>query len=107
MLACVGGRSGVLGASMNLGMVLDGCWGVLLGKEACGPRQALPGVAYLHRSGRFAVAAAAELYRGILDDIEVHDGDVFTRRAHVSDGEKLRRLPGVWWRATTGGYSRG
>jgi len=76
-------------------------------RTRCLYRQALPGVAYLHRSGRFAVAAAAELYRGILDDIEVHDGDVFTRRAHVSDGEKLRRLPGVWWRATTGGYSRG
>ncbi|MEO0169106.1 MAG: squalene/phytoene synthase family protein [candidate division WOR-3 bacterium] len=37
----------------------------------------------MHRDGRFAVTAA-ELYRAILDDIEAHDYDVFTRRAHVS-----------------------
>lgn len=65
---------------------------------------ALPGVRYLHRNGRFAVAAAAELYRGILDDIEAHDYDVFTRRAHLSTGMKLARLPGIWLRATAGTY---
>lgn len=61
--------------------------------------EALPGIALLHRRGRFAIAAAAELYRAILEDIEAHDGDVFRRRAHVSFGGKLRRLPGIWWRA--------
>jgi phytoene synthase len=45
-----------------------------------------------------AVAAAAELYRAILHDIEAHDGDVFHRRAHVSLWGKLHRLPGIWWR---------
>ncbi|MEO0138259.1 MAG: squalene/phytoene synthase family protein [candidate division WOR-3 bacterium] len=45
--------------------------------------ESLPGIAFLHRDGRFAVTAA-ELYRAILDDIEAHDYDVFTRRAHVS-----------------------
>jgi len=64
---------------------------------------ALPGVAYLHRDGRFAVGAAAELYRGILEDIEAHDYDVFTRRAHVPTGTKLARLPGIWLRAITCG----
>jgi phytoene synthase len=61
--------------------------------------EAMPGIAMLHADGRLAIAAAAELYRAILEDIEAHDGDVFTRRAHVSRWGKLRRLPGIWWRA--------
>lgn len=68
--------------------------------------ESLPGVAYLHRDGRFAVAAAAELYRAILDDIETHDYDVFTRRAHISDMRKLRMLPGIAWRAYTNRYAK-
>ncbi len=61
--------------------------------------EAMPGIALLHPEGRFAIAAAAELYRAILDDIEAHDYDVFTRRASLSKWAKLRRLPGVWRRA--------
>ncbi len=61
--------------------------------------EAMPGIALLDRSGRFAIAAAAELYRAILDDIAVHDYDVFHRRAHVGTFGKLRRLPGIWWRS--------
>lgn len=61
--------------------------------------EALPGIALLDRDGRFAIAAAAELYRGILDDIEAHDYDVFSRRAHVSTAAKLGRLPGIWLRS--------
>lgn len=61
--------------------------------------EALPGIQYLDRDGRFAVAAAAELYRSILEDIERHDGDVFNRRAFVRRSEKLAKLPGIWWRA--------
>jgi phytoene synthase len=56
----------------------------------------------LHRDGQFAVAAAAELYRGILDDIESHDFDVFHRRAHLHSWRRLRMLPGLWWRARRG-----
>ena len=67
----------------------------------------LPGIQMLHRDGRFAIGAAAELYRGILDDIEAHDMDVFQRRAFVSAAGKLRRLPGIWWRATIAGYGAG
>jgi phytoene synthase len=48
--------------------------------------------------GRFAIAAAADFYRGILSDIETHDYDVFSRRAHVSGWGKLRRLPSLWWK---------
>ncbi len=58
-----------------------------------------PGIAMLDADGRFAIAAASVLYGGILDDIEAHDYDVFTRRAHVSTARKLARLPGIWWRA--------
>lgn len=51
--------------------------------------ESLPGIALLHPDGRMAVAAAALLYQGILDDIEAHDFDVFTRRAHVNPPRKL------------------
>ena len=59
-------------------------------------REAIPGIAMLHRDGRFAIAAAADLYSAILGDIERHGGDVFHRRAHVSALGKLRRLPRIW-----------
>jgi phytoene synthase len=58
-------------------------------------RQARPGIALLNADGRLAVAAAAELYAAILDDIEAHDYDVFTRRAHVGAIGKVRRLIGL------------
>lgn len=63
--------------------------------------EAMPGIALLGRKGRFAVAAAAELYQAILDDIEAHNYDVFTRRAHLNGRAKLQRLPGIWWRSFT------
>lgn len=65
-------------------------------------REAMPGIAHLHPAGRFAIGAAAELYRAILTDIERHEYDVFSRRAHVSTAGKLRRLPGIWVRARRG-----
>ncbi len=58
--------------------------------------EAWPGIALLAADGRFAVAAGADFYRRILHDIERHDYDVFSRRAHVSTWGKLRRLPGIW-----------
>jgi phytoene synthase len=66
--------------------------------------EALPGIAMLDPDGRFAIAAAAELYRAILDDVEAHDYDVFAHRSHVGRWGKLRRLPGIWWRARRDGY---
>jgi phytoene synthase len=57
------------------------------------------GIAMLNSDGRFAIAAAAELYRAILNDIEAHDYDVFRRRARVGTLGKLRRLPIVWRKA--------
>lgn len=58
--------------------------------------EAWPGIGMLHGDGRFAIAAAAGLYRAILEDIERHDYDVFRRRAHIGALGKLRRLPGLW-----------
>jgi phytoene synthase len=65
-------------------------------------REATPGIRLLHRDGRLAVAAAAAFYQAILDDIENHDYDVFSRRARVNDREKLRLLPQVWWLSARG-----
>jgi len=68
-------------------------------------RESMPGISMLKAGGRFSVAAAAELYSSILDDIEAHDYDVFNRRAHVTDGRKVAMLPGIIWRAGTNGYA--
>jgi len=61
--------------------------------------EALPGISLLDPDGRFAIGAAAGLYRAILNDIEAHDYDVFTRRAHIGTLGKLSRLPGIWWKS--------
>ncbi|HHW88110.1 MAG TPA: squalene/phytoene synthase family protein [Chloroflexi bacterium] len=61
--------------------------------------EAMPGIGLLNPDGRFAIGAAAELYRGILDEIERNDYDNFGRRAFVPTGRKLRMLPGIWWRS--------
>jgi len=59
--------------------------------------EAWPGIELLNEDGRFAIAAAGDLYRRILDDVEAHDYDVFTRRAHVSTPRKVRGLVHLWW----------
>lgn len=61
--------------------------------------EAMPGIGLLNPDGRFAIAAAADLYRGILDAIERNDYDNFGRRAYVPTVRKLRMLPGIWWRS--------
>ena len=59
--------------------------------------EAWAGINMLYPQGRFSIAAAATFYRAILNDIEDHDYDIFSRRAHVSKWGKLRRLPSIWW----------
>ena len=68
--------------------------------------EALPGIALLGKNGRFAIAAAAELYRAILEDVEEHHYDVFSRRAFTTKREKLTNLPGIWWRAKSNQYAQ-
>jgi phytoene synthase len=88
------------------GAVVDDRWRAFMRFQIGRARQlfaeALPGIALLGADGRFAIGAAAELYQAILDDIEAHDYDVFTRRAHTSDARKLLMLPGIWRRARFG-----
>ncbi len=55
-----------------------------------------PGVKMLEREGQLAIGAASVFYQGILDDIERHDYDVFSRRASLSKWGKLSMLPGLW-----------
>ena len=61
-----------------------------------------PGIALLDPDGRFAIAAAAALYRGILADIEGHGYDNLTRRAFVPTRAKLAMLPDTWRRNRRG-----
>lgn len=61
--------------------------------------EAMPGIALLAKEGRFAIAAAANLYQAILTDIERHDYNVFNRRASISTWGKVRRLPAIWWQS--------
>lgn len=56
-----------------------------------------PGLALLPRDSRFGVAAAARVYRGILDQIVANDYDAYSRRAYLSFGAKLVRMPLIWW----------
>ncbi|MBC8160503.1 MAG: phytoene/squalene synthase family protein [Roseiflexaceae bacterium] len=54
-----------------------------------------PGMQLLSEDSRFAIGAAAQVYRGILGKIVVNDFDVFNRRAHLSLREKVWLLPDV------------
>jgi phytoene synthase len=45
--------------------------------------RANPGIAMLHPSSQPCIAAASELYCGIVDEVEANDYDVFSRRARV------------------------
>ena len=51
------------------------------------------GVRWLAADARWPVWASLRLYRGILDVIERHDYDVFSRRAFVPTGYKFLDLP--------------
>ena len=61
--------------------------------------ESLPGIALLHKDGLFAIMAAAQLYQGILHEIEKNDYDVFHQRAHVPTLSKLQQLPRIWRQA--------
>jgi phytoene synthase len=59
--------------------------------------EAQAGIRMLDPDGRFAIAAAAALYRAILEGIEANDYNVIHYRAYVSTWGKVRRLPTLWW----------
>lgn len=90
--------------------IVDNRWRAFMRYQIARCRQlyaeSLPGISMLDPDGRFAIAAAAELYRAILNEIEANDYDVFQRRAYVSSLGKLSRLPGIWWRSKTLSYQK-
>lgn len=53
------------------------------------------GIPALDPSGRLTTLAASHFYSNILTEIEKLDYDVFSARAHLTTGQKLRSLPGV------------
>jgi 15-cis-phytoene synthase len=61
--------------------------------------EAMPGIRLLAAEGRFAIAAAANLYEAILGKIETNGYQVFQQRAALSKWGKLGRMPGIWWRS--------
>ncbi len=60
--------------------------------------EAWAGVKLLEREGQLAIGAASVFYAGILEDIEKHDYDVFSRRASLGALGKLRKIPALWWK---------
>ena len=56
------------------------------------------GVKLLEHEGQLAIGAASVFYQGILDDIESHAYDVFTRRASLNMLGKVSRIPSLWWK---------
>lgn len=60
--------------------------------------EAWQGIALLNKDGRYAVAAACGIYRGILAEIERNDYNNHTCRAFVPTPKKLLMLPGIWWK---------
>lgn len=61
-------------------------------------QEAWSGIALLNQDGRYAVAAAAMLYQGILAKIEMNQYDNFSKRAFVPNREKFSMLPHIWWK---------
>ena len=59
------------------------------------------GVKLLDREGQLAIGAASVFYRGILDEIEKNDYDVFTLRANLSTIGKVGKVPALWLKVKT------
>lgn len=83
--------------------VLDDRWKALMKFQIARARQyyetAERGISYLSGDARYPIWAALILYRGILDEIEANDYDVFRKRAYVPTYRKLLSLPLAWLRA--------
>lgn len=54
------------------------------------------GVKMLEAEGQLAIGAASIFYRGILDEIEKNDYDIFTKRASLSAMGKMSKVPALW-----------
>ena len=56
----------------------------------------------LHKDGKATYTVMLKIYRGILDEIELANYDVFSRRASISAGKKLSILSSALFRAKLG-----
>ncbi len=94
-------RFGVTEADIAAGRVTDGYRALMqfeIQRTHLLYEEAWPGIGLLTPDGRVAIAASAEVYRGILRRIERSGYDNLTRRASVSTAGKLAMLPRIWWR---------
>ena len=64
--------------------------------------QAEQGIALLAPSAQLPVAVAMELYREILNKIELNNYDNLSKRAYLTSGEKMRMVPDIWFKTQTG-----
>ena len=54
------------------------------------------GIRLLEKDSRFTVLLAARIYARILDEIEKQNYDVFAKRAHTTQRQKLFSIPKIW-----------
>jgi 15-cis-phytoene synthase len=92
---------GINEADISMGKVTDN-WRQFMKFQIDRTRQlykdSWAGVKMLDYEGRLAIGAASTLYSGILDDIEKHDYNVFSRRASLSTISKFMKIPALWWK---------
>ena len=68
--------------------------------------QAEAGIALLAPGAQLPVAVASELYKSILDKIELNGYDNFNTRAYLSSEEKMMAVPPLWFKTVTGGWEK-
>ncbi|MCF8382031.1 MAG: phytoene/squalene synthase family protein [Chlorobium sp.] len=61
-------------------------------------RSAEKGIPMLEKESRFAVMVSSQNYCNILKAIEKNGYDVFSRRAYRSFYQKIRTIPGIWYK---------
>lgn len=67
--------------------------------------QAEKGIELLAPSAQLPVAVAMELYREILNKIELNDYDNLSKRAYLTAQEKFQMVPGIWLKTKSGHWS--
>ncbi|MEP6900626.1 MAG: squalene/phytoene synthase family protein [Actinomycetota bacterium] len=62
-------------------------------------RKGEEGIAFLEKDSRFTVLLASRIYSKILDEIEKQNYDVFAKRAHTTNRQKILSIPKIWLKA--------
>ena len=69
-------------------------------------QQAEGGIALLAKGAQLPVAVAGELYKEILHKLVANGYDNFSQRAYLTKEEKFLKVPPLWFKTATGGWSR-